>query len=252
MDLETLAGFALLGLAGSVHCAGMCGGFALAVASRGPSSGQGRRLARTLLFASGKASTYVILGLLLRAGLDVAMGPEHRPWSFSAARRVAAVLAGTVLILQGLFWTGLLRFPAAGTASGFPRLLAAIRIPLARAGSAARSLGGSAGAFATGLVTGFLPCGLSLAAFTLGTQTDPATAAVGLFLFGLATTPSLAAVALGAGLLAPDRRVGVQRALGVAVVLFGLLTMMRGNMGHPMGHGGMDGDTVHAGEDAGE
>ena len=49
----------------------------------------------------------------------------------------------------------------------------------------AENLGGFAGAFGAGMVTGYLPCGLSWGAFVLATQVEPATAAVGLFLFGL-------------------------------------------------------------------
>ena len=53
---KALAGFLLLGLAGSLHCVGMCGGFVLAVSGR---TRAGRRaLSRALVFGLGKALTY--------------------------------------------------------------------------------------------------------------------------------------------------------------------------------------------------
>src|SRR5205823_4866872 len=53
------------GLLGSLHCVGMCGGFALALSR--PSRGRLKRFGPVVAFLAGKASTYVLLGAL--AGL---------------------------------------------------------------------------------------------------------------------------------------------------------------------------------------
>lgn len=220
LDPQALLGFLALGAAGSVHCMGMCGGFALSVAAAaGP--GRKRALGHALLFGVGKALTYVILGLVLSLGV-AALTESGADAGFAPARTIAAWIAGLVLILFGASWAGLLPRRVEG------RLPRGATHFLTRASSAMRALGGPAGAFGAGVVTGFLPCGLSWAALALATQVDPLTGALGLFAFGLATTPALAAFALGWGLLTPATRARAQRLLGLGIVGFGVATVLRG------------------------
>lgn len=211
IDWTALAAFALLGLAGSLHCVGMCGGFVLAVTGQGRA--RGRVLSRALIFGVGKALTYAVLGLMLAqlAG---------RVTEVSGLQRYGAWIAGTLLILLGvssLFAPARNLVRNTRVARAFGSLL-----------HGAEQLGGAAGAFGAGVVTGFLPCGLSLGAFVLATQVPAPTAAVGLFLFGLATTPSLAALALGWGLLSVRTRAAGVRALALLWIAFGVITVMRG------------------------
>jgi len=234
--LVTVLPFLALGALGAAHCAGMCGGFALAVSAASP-AGRGRALRRQLAYVLGKALTYALLGLLaaraghllVAGGAEIAdPGPEGRAAALDGFRRALAWVAGGAMVLLGLSAAGLFaplaplaplaaRAGASRPASGARRVLAGVR-----------ALPGSAGAFGTGLLTGLLPCGLSWGALALATTVTPLSAALGLFAFGLATAPVLIAVGLGwHGLSVRFRRFALAAA-GPLLIVFGVLTAMRG------------------------
>jgi sulfite exporter TauE/SafE len=187
---EALAGFALLGLAGSLHCVGMCGGFVLTVAGQGPA--RGRVLSRALIFGLGKALTYAILGLALAqlAG---------RTMELVGLQRVFAWIAGALLILLGL--NGL---RGQAGAAGNPLAKTSVARAFGSLMQSAERLGGNAGAFGAGVVTGFLPCGLSWGAFVL------------------------AALAIGWKFLSVRMRSAGARTLGLLLIVFGIITVARG------------------------
>ena len=83
------------GLLGSFHCAGMCGGFVLALDR--PGRVPWRRIRVQGLFHLGKASTYVVLGGLV--GLFGA-ALVRAPW-FSSAQVVLTVVAEMVSLVPG-------------------------------------------------------------------------------------------------------------------------------------------------------
>ncbi len=84
-------------LVGSLHCAGMCGGF-VAFYSGGDDNRGRRRFAGHLAYNGGRLVTYVLLGAVagsLGAAVDLA-------GRAAGVGRVAAVVAGTVMVLWGL------------------------------------------------------------------------------------------------------------------------------------------------------
>jgi len=210
--LAELWPFVALGLLGSLHCAGMCGGFAIAASLEAPNRRAflGRQLAHQL----GKASTYaVVCGLVAHAGV----------WSGIGGQRTAAWLAGAGLVALGL----LQLFPTLRRAPGTNVLERPLRL-LSRG---ARDLPGLTGRFATGVVNGLLPCGLSAGAFLLAVDRPPPVALLGGFAFGAAPVPVLLATATLARLRPIQMgRLG-PRVLGVGLVLFGLLTWTRTSPG---------------------
>lgn len=229
MGFAPLAPFVLLGLAGAVHCAGMCGGFAIAV-SQASGTGRWRALRGQLLFTFGKALTYGVLGLAIaRAGDALATsggGERLDTW-----RQALAWFAGAVMILFGVL---IMRSGSKAGAHGLRRLgrfgwalETGIR-GVQRLFAAARDLPGAAGALGTGLVSGLLPCGLSWGALALAATVDPLTAFLGMLAFGAGTTPVLVFVGLGwRGFSKQFRGVAV-RAAGPLLVVFGLYTVVRG------------------------
>jgi hypothetical protein len=239
----------LAGLAGSLHCAGMCGGFACALGS--DPRGRGATLRRHLLYNAGRVTTYVFLGALAGAlGAALVGGPGDSEPLLLAQRGLSAV-AGLLMILIGLQFLGWLR-RAHGTALG-PGGQAAARTlqGLLRAPGAGAPL-------AFGVFNGFLPCPL-VYAFLAHTAavclSDPtravATGAFTMAAFGLGTFPALLLVAsLGQALQPLWRRRGVQLA-GAFIVLLGLVTVLRGTLpaGDPLVHAALaeDGATVGAG-----
>ncbi len=221
----------VLALAGAVHCAGMCGPFALALGWR--REGRAPAAARMALYVLGKCAAYVLLALVFALGAAAVStevsadgGAATRGHELHFARRVLAWVAGAVMVLVGLNTLGL----APRVGGGLARLAHA---PFAAAWRAARALPPLASALALGLINGCLPCGLSWSAVLLSASLGGALLVVGPLAFGLATAPALIAVASG-GALAPERwRARLARVAAVGMVLFGAWTAWRGGLPLP-------------------
>lgn len=213
MDLDLGLVF-LIGLLGSAHCVGMCGGFVVALT--GLSGDDQRRHARGALYALGKTLTYTAFGALA-GGLGAAAG--H---GLAGVQNALSIAVGLALVAVGLGLTGAVRrVGGAGRLAGtdaVARMLAAVL----------RRRGGTA-AFGLGLVNGLLPCGLIYALLFKAAATGTvAGGALTMAVFGLATLPALYAVALTGTLLRPAWRARMGIAGGVLVVALGLLTLARG------------------------
>jgi sulfite exporter TauE/SafE len=204
----------LASLAGSLHCAAMCGPFVAAVAGfeRGGRAGPAAQSAYHL----GRLLTYSLLGAtagVLGSALDLA-------GSLAGLSRVSAVFAGCVLVLWGAssFFArdGLVRLRRrAPRRSGAWLGLALVRVK--RAPPVPR-------AFLLGLATTFLPCGwlYAFVATAAGTgRVVPGIAVMSAFWLG--TLPAL--VAAGAGLQRISARLGERARVvsGSLIVLSGLL-----------------------------
>lgn len=237
IEWSSLVPFLTLGLLGTAHCLGMCGGFAVALST---ASGPGRLrvLAHQLLYVAGKALTYAVLGLVVaRAGELVVSGGTGLLGgdqdTLAHTQLVFAWLAGGTMVVLGLVaWrgkgSGLFSAQGASGKGSGKSWLGGLALRLSGLFAAARALPGGSGALATGLVTGLLPCGWSWGALALAATTDPLTAFAGMGLFGLGTAPVLVLVGLGwSGLSLRFRRLG-GAILGPLLVVFGVLTVARG------------------------
>jgi len=211
-----LGGGLAFALVNALHCAGMCGAFALAAAGAG-----GARPARLGLYLLGKTCTYVFLGALAGAAggeLAAAFGP---------ARLVLGLLVGVALVYAG---ARLLAGARAAGAFGAPGrvFVAVLAGPLAQL-RAARAGGAWGASFALGGLTGLLPCGVSwLAALQAAALGGPLRGAAFLLAFGVGTAPALLATGLaGGGVLA---RLGPRRARlagGGLLLAAGVLALWR-------------------------
>ena len=221
MDWASLGIFAFLALAGSLHCAGMCGGFAALVATR--SDTPHRAPTRLVAYVFGKATTYSILGLtvgVLATSLERGLNAEQsRAWAHQY-QSVLATIAGLTLIFSGL---GFLGIASKWNVHRWIR-------PLNQLMSSARRLPGLWSPFAVGIVTGLLPCGLSWSALAVALVSGPLVGLVGMFTFGLATGPVLFAVGwLGARVSLQANR-WAQPVISVVLIVFGGLTLLRGRL----------------------
>lgn len=213
---ELLLVFAI-GLLGSAHCVGMCGGFvvALGAAQRG-----GSVHTRQALYFAGKTATYAAFGLLAgAAGAAVGL-------ALSGFQGILGVGLGLVLVAVGL-----------GLCGVFRRFDLADRITQRVAG--ARALGeavrrlvtrGTPGAtFGLGALNGLIPCGLVYALLVQAAATGSALGGAAVMAtFGLATVPALYLTGLVGHWLPAPKRVWMTRLGGVLVVALGLLTIARG------------------------
>lgn len=199
----------LLGLAGSLHCAGMCGPLALAV----PSTGRGRMgfLAGRLAYQAGRLATYCLLGIVL--------GVVGRSLALAGVQRWASVAAG-VWILAGL---GVLSGGASGwgLVRGVQWLKRCLGVLLGR-----RTL---PALFLLGAVNGWLPCGLVYAAGAGAVAAGGWWEAVAYMgVFGLGTVPMMLAIGLSGRAFSPGWRLRLQRLAPWSVGLVGVLLVLRG------------------------
>jgi uncharacterized protein len=210
--LPVLASALVLGFAGSVHCIGMCGGIAGALAQADPG---GSRLAaggRALLHSMGRITSYAIAG-----GLAGTFGAFFT--QLGSRLGGLRILVGGVLVLLGiqLFVSGRALADLERAGARLFRWTA----PIARRiGPPDRPLR----IFATGLLWGWLPCGLVYSALVLAAASGGAlSGALAMAGFGAGTLPALlAASGLGATLARIGGGRSVQRTAGALLVVFGL------------------------------
>ncbi len=189
----------LLGAMGTGHCLGMCGPLVFAF------PGSAGRFSAHLWYHAGRIGTYTLVGALL--GLL-----SQKVMSLSSQMKVSPLLqvlniqlmlsifAAIFLLVFGLARFGLIREPEWMTLispekiPGMNRLLKAILV--SPKGPKLMVLGG---------ILGFIPCGLSYAAFARALPSGSGVqGALILFMFGLGTLPGL--LLLGTGLSKIFRR----------------------------------------------
>ncbi|MCU0691803.1 MAG: sulfite exporter TauE/SafE family protein, partial [Polyangiaceae bacterium] len=198
LQAHDLAGMFLLGLLGGGHCMGMCGPIALAMS---PSMGSGRRRGAVVLYNAGRVMTYTVIG-----GATGALGASAG--GLVAIARVQVWLALAAGLLLGWFGLALLRVMGEPT-----WLFAASGSKIPGVGPLMRRLAGGGGigfALLLGLVLGFLPCGLSMAAFARALSAEGFSQGAALVAaFGVGTLPAmLLAGWLGHRLSAQRRKLG--------------------------------------------
>jgi hypothetical protein len=225
----TLVSAFLVGLLGSVHCLGMCGGIvgALTLGLKADIRRSPRSLLPYLIFYNaGRIASYATAGALL--GLASAQVLALVP--AVTARLGAAILSGGFMIALGLYlagwWPGLSLLERAGGKlwrhlEPIGRRLLPIDHPL-KAGL-------------LGLVWGWLPCGMVYAALAWSlTAGSAAHGALLMVAFGLGTLPMLLAMGGAAhGLATFVRLPGVRQGAGILILLFGLYTLYTAGMRPP-------------------
>lgn len=221
--LVELAPFALLGLAGSLHCVGMCGPFAVSLGwSRARASGL---WARAGLYVVGKSLAYsmIAVGIASTAALATSRGLARSPQGLAIARSVLAWIAGAMMIGMALRSFGLLRIPHRFEPRSLQRILGWVM-------RSVRGLPAPAASFGLGLANGFLPCGLSWAAIALAVAGEPWVHAIGPLVFGLATAPALVGLAIGSVAVPMRWRVRAQYLSAALLLVFGAWTIGRGHL----------------------
>jgi sulfite exporter TauE/SafE len=212
-------------LLGSLHCAGMCGGF-VCVYSGG--SGGGRRLLPHVAYNGGRLVSYLLLGVLagtIGAGLD-------QLGALAGLARLAAVVAGALMIV----WGGMALLRAAGIRIPEPAAPGFLRARFAGALRAVHAQPPALRALTLGLVTTLLPCGFLYAYVTIaaGTGSAPGGMLV-MAAFWAGTVPVMAGLGAAAGrALQPFQR-RVPEFTAAALLVIGLLTVTGKFVPHP-GH----------------
>ncbi|NGO38268.1 sulfite exporter TauE/SafE family protein [Limisphaera ngatamarikiensis] len=198
-----------LGLAGSLHCAGMCGPLMLALP--GPAGSRLRWIAGRCLYHLGRVTTY--------AGLGVVFGLLGRSLAWAGVQRWVSLVLGA-LLLGGLFWNRLWHTPFPGW--NLPAWLTRGMQELMREHSVPALYG-------LGLLNGFLPCGLVYVAAAAATASGSFLHALQFMVgFGLGTVPLTLALTLAPGFMPAWVRIRVRRWIPYGVALVGVLLVLRG------------------------
>ena len=199
----------LLGLAGSLHCAGMCGPLALAVPPTGTSA-SGFFLGR-IAYNLGRVSTYCLLGLLFGS-------VGHRLVLAGFQRSVSIALGATLIVGLAVSKRGFLSIP-------ITVLVSRLKSPMA--GLLRRPSFGSVAIL--GLLNGLLPCGLVYVAGAGAAATGRLFGAVGyMAAFGAGTVPMLLAISVSGNLVSFQLRRKLHKAIPISVCLLGTLLILRG------------------------
>jgi hypothetical protein len=208
----------LLGLLGSLHCAGMCGPIALALPLKQTSSGT--RFTSSLLYNSGRIFTYVLLGFIL--GI-LGMG-----FYFWGIQRWVSITLGIIMII----WVVMTFSPENLKMNmGFTGITAAYKRIFGKQFDRRTYLS----VFIIGLLNGLLPCGLVYIALAGAVVSKgPCEGALYMFLFGLGTVPVLLAVTMAGNVIGTGFRSVVKKVIPYFILMVAILFILRGlNLGIP-------------------
>lgn len=203
----------ILGLAGSLHCVGMCGPLVLALPLRARE--QWAVLKEMTVYHSGRILTYSALGLFF--------GLIGKSFAMAGFQKGLSITAGVLMILMAFmawrFERILLAMP------GFGKFTQRVQQGISRLIS--RHPGQAT--FGMGVLNGFLPCGMVYAAIAGAiSTTDAAGGAVFMMLFGLGTLPLLLGVSVLGRSFSTGIRKRIRFAQPILLTLAGLLLLQRG------------------------
>lgn len=209
----------LLGLVGSLHCAGMCGPVAVALPLNNRS--WFARISGGLLYNTGRTITYAALGAFFGlAGMGLAIGGMQQ-W--------VSIILGAVMILAVIIpRLGAAKSKVAGLTDSISGLLKKPFIKLFRIRT-------YSSLFIIGLLNGFLPCGLvyiALAGALVMSRVHQG--AVYMIFFGIGTIPMMLAISVAGNILSQKLRKRLAKAIPLFIILLGILFILRGmNLGIP-------------------
>jgi sulfite exporter TauE/SafE len=208
----------VMGLAGSLHCLGMCGPIAMALPVG--SGGARHRFRNASLYNLGRVTTYAGFGLIF-GSIGKAI-----PW-FGWQQRFSVALG--VIILLNLLIPRL--FPSFSAHPFVLRFMTRLRHEIGRV-----VFRGDAGSlYATGVLNGLLPCGLVYMALTGAAVTgDSLHGMAFMAAFGMGTLPSLLATVLMGNWMRQPLRSRLMKVYPAVLTVMAALLILRGlNLGIP-------------------
>lgn len=199
----------VLGIVGSLHCAGMCGPLALAVP--GTAMTPARFALGRIAYNAGRIVTYCAVGMIF--------GLFGKTLLLAGIQRWVSISLG-VLLIAGLLTSRKL-------ALWKPMTLLVNLLKTRMSGLLRQRSLASVGAL--GLLNGLLPCGLVYVAAAGATATGHMlNGAIYMAAFGAGTLPMMLAIGLGGKLVPLSFRLKLRAAIPVSVFLLGTLLILRG------------------------
>ena len=213
-DLTVFSAF-MLGLLGSTHCLGMCGGIANALTYAAPTAKTEarQRFKLQLCHNIGRISTYIVLGIVVSL-----FGIGFVKLFGDLGIKLLRSLSGCLLIITGLAIVGM-----RGMANYFERFGAKLWRYIAPLTRSFLPITNLRNAFIVGSLWGMLPCGLLYSVIALaGTTSDVQLSALMMLSFGLGTLPAMLSLGIASNALYKYLKIEfVRTILGSAIMLFG-------------------------------
>lgn len=213
MEITLLLSALALGFASGFHCIGMCGPIAL---SLGLTKKQATNYyLQNLTYQFGRIATYSFLGAIL--------GIVGQGFQMAGFQQYLTIGVGILLIVMALFSFGGKDF--ASKIPFFSKFLLKVKMNLGKLLQKAdyRSR------FTTGILNGFLPCGMVYMALTASLASGGIwQSATFMALFGLGTLPFMFAVVLLGNLMTTAFRIKILKFVPVMMIILGGLFVLRG------------------------
>ncbi|MEQ1675200.1 MAG: sulfite exporter TauE/SafE family protein [Chitinophagaceae bacterium] len=213
-----LSGFTL-GLAGSLHCVGMCGPLSLALPTHHLSPSQ--KFFSLLLYQTGRVITYTVIGLVFGlAGRRIYISGYQQWFSIGMGILIAGLAVMYFLQKRTVHFAFFNRFY---------QFVQSLIVKLLRS-----SAGGS-GFLLLGMANGLLPCGMVYIALasTLSFATVSESAGF-MAMFGAGTLPTMMLVAYAGQAIKFETRQLLRKAVPFVILSMGVLLVLRGlNLGIP-------------------
>lgn len=203
----------MVGILGSGHCLGMCGGlvsaFFMKLGARGPWP--------YLTYHAGRITVYAVVGLIA-AALGAVLVSTGR---LGLAQGMLQIVAGAVVILLGFDLLGL---SPIRNAYGFAPLAW-----LRKQFMTATQKGPVLGALIGGAINGLMPCSMTMAmAVQATTAPSPPEGMLLMLAFGAGTLPSMLSASVLFGKLGPRLRGWLLKGAALFVIALGISTLWQG------------------------
>ena len=211
-ELSYWAAF-MVGLLGSGHCIGMCGGLVsgcfMKLQAKGPWPYAAYHASRIGIYASVGLIAALLGTVLVASGMT------------GLAQGVLQILAGAIVILLGLDLLGV--SPIRNTYGFAPMAW------LSRQFATASQKGPVLGAAISGAINGLMPCSMTMAmAVKATTAPTPPEGMLLMLAFGAGTLPSMLFASVLFGKLGPKLRGGLQKLAALFVIVLGVSTLWQG------------------------
>ncbi len=197
----------IMGLTGSLHCAGMCSPLVLAATT----NGKGMR--DRFIYNLGRVMMYALLGAIL--------GTLGSWISLDYFRSGLTVVLGLVLVVLSAAGFSTVRIPLVHAA------LSRVLIWFKKAFASLLKQRSPATIFLLGFLNGILPCGLTFAALMMGLTLGPWQSALFMIVFGLGTLPVMVGLASGLNYLIKRFNFSLARMASVLLFISGCLLITR-------------------------
>jgi uncharacterized protein len=205
---EIIVSAFIIGLAGSIHCVGMCGPIMLALPFDHDS--WFNRFISNLIYFTGKALTYALMGFAIGLMGAVVFPKQWQQW----------VSIGSGVLILVMTWIPKL-FKSNSTSAFQAKVVQSMQVWMKKRGLFAQ--------FILGGINGLLPCGLVYVALAASVSAGGVLrSGLFMFIFGIGTMPLLFLIGISRQTLGFKFRNTLSKAIPYVATVLALLFILRG------------------------